>query len=98
MQQANHPLAQRSAGELGQAVVGLDRGHVRAEPVTKSVAVVQVGTTSKSMSVTAGPAEAMRPPPRLGAESRVALGGAAFSRILPGYAASRHGPTMVSRP
>ncbi len=37
-QQPNHPLPQRRAGELGQAVVGLDRGDVRGQPIAEAVA------------------------------------------------------------
>ena len=41
-QQAHHSLPQRGAGELGQTVVGFDRGDVRGQPVTEAVGIVQV--------------------------------------------------------
>jgi DNA-binding IclR family transcriptional regulator len=41
-QQANHSLPQGRAGELGQAFVGFDRGHVRGQALTEAVGVVQV--------------------------------------------------------
>jgi len=41
-QQANDSLPQRRAGELGQALVGFDRGDVRGQPVAEVVGVVQI--------------------------------------------------------
>ena len=42
-QQANHSLAQGRASELGQAVVGLDCGHMGCQAFSEAVRVVQVG-------------------------------------------------------
>jgi hypothetical protein len=41
-QQANHPLPQGRARELGQAGVGLDSGRVCGQPARETVRVVQV--------------------------------------------------------
>jgi hypothetical protein len=41
-QQADHTLPQRGAGELGQTLVGFDRGDMRGQPVAESVGIVEV--------------------------------------------------------
>ena len=41
-QQANHPLPQRRARQLGQSVVGFNRGHVCAQALAEAVRVIQV--------------------------------------------------------
>ena len=127
-QQANHALPQRGSGELGQAVVGFDRGDVCGQPVTEAVGVVEVADPGlldrlgehlidaevdgpgfgelqdlpldvgelgrrQIVEVDVSDVAAYRSQgrsssslPRLSAACRVAPIGAAFGRILPGYA------------